>query len=58
MDGAIAPQVSSMVQPGQENGNALVDAFIAALTVANVGVSLVACSTQGITLAVCEAARP
>ena len=54
MGGALAPQVDYMVQPGQQNGNALVDA----LTVANVRLQSVACGTQRITLAVPEAARP
>jgi len=41
-----------MVQPGQQNGNALIDAFMDALTATNVRVCLVTRCTQRVTLAV------
>ena len=46
--GALAPQVRNMVQPGQQNGNAFLDAF----TVTDVRVPLVASGTQRIAFAV------
>jgi hypothetical protein len=41
-----------MVQPAQQNCNALVNAFVDALTGANVRVRSVACGTQRITFSV------
>jgi hypothetical protein len=52
MGGALAPQVGNMVQPGQQNGNALVDAFVDVVMEANVRVRSVACGTQRITFSV------
>src|ERR1700733_615029 len=54
MGGALAPQVRNMVQPGQQNGNAFLDAF----TVTDVGVPLVASGTQRIAFAGGEATHP
>src|ERR1700733_7044253 len=49
LGGALAPHVGYTVQPGQQNGNALVCALIDALMEANVCVRSVACGTQHIT---------